>query len=50
MGGVERTPDADRNAPEPRQSALEWLLSQPASPSPRSKAAIDAELAAERDW
>lgn len=31
-------------------SALEWLLMQPMPPQPRSKASIDAELAAERDW
>ena len=31
-------------------SALEWLLMQPIPPQPRSKASIDAELAAERDW
>ena len=31
-------------------SALEWLLTQPIPPQPRSKASIDAELAAERDW
>jgi PHD/YefM family antitoxin component YafN of YafNO toxin-antitoxin module len=37
-------------APEPEHSALQWLLIQPPSDQPRSKAAIDAELAAERDW
>jgi PHD/YefM family antitoxin component YafN of YafNO toxin-antitoxin module len=37
-------------APRPEQSALDWLLQQPPPPAPRSKAAIDAELAAERDW
>jgi len=31
-------------------SALEWLLMQPMPAQPRSKASIDAELAAERDW
>ena len=31
-------------------SSLHWLLSWPPAPRPRSKAAIDAELAAERDW
>lgn len=37
-------------APEPEHSALEWLLMQPPADRPRSKAAIDAELASERDW
>jgi PHD/YefM family antitoxin component YafN of YafNO toxin-antitoxin module len=37
-------------APAPDPSALQWLLTVPPSESPRSKAAIDAELAAERDW
>jgi hypothetical protein len=37
-------------APAPDPSALQWLLTVPPSDSPRSKAAIDAELAAERDW
>lgn len=37
-------------APEPEHTALQWLLMQPPSDQPRSKAAIDAELAAERDW
>jgi len=35
---------------KPKSSALEWLLMQPQAPQPRSKAIIDAELAAERDW
>jgi hypothetical protein len=30
--------------------ALQWLLGLPPSTTPRSKAEIDAELAAERDW
>lgn len=34
----------------PQTSALDWLLMQPQAPQPRSKATIDAELAAERDW
>ena len=29
---------------------LQWLLALPPSTTPRSKAEIDAELAAERDW
>jgi hypothetical protein len=37
-------------ATRPKISALEWLLMQPQVPQPRSKATIDAELAAERDW
>ena len=37
-------------APAAAPSSLHWLLSLPQAPSPRSKAAIDAELAAERDW
>jgi hypothetical protein len=37
-------------AVEPGTSALEWLLMQPIPPQPRSKASIDAELAADRDW
>ena len=37
-------------AVRPGTSALEWLLMQPIPPQPRSKASIDAELAAERDW
>jgi len=37
-------------AARPETSALEWLLMQPQAPQPRSKATIDAELAAERDW
>lgn len=37
-------------APAPDPSALQWLLTVPPSDSPPSKAAIDAELAAERDW
>jgi len=30
--------------------AMQWLLTLPPSSSPRIKAEIDAELAAERDW
>ena len=30
--------------------ALQWLLALPPSTTLRSKAEIDAELAAERDW
>lgn len=37
-------------APAPDLSALHWLLTVLPSESPRSKAAIDAELAAERNW
>ena len=37
-------------APAAAPSSLHWLLSLPQAPRPRSKAAIDAELAAERDW
>ena len=37
-------------APVAEASALQWLLALPPSTSPRSKAEIDAELAAERDW
>lgn len=37
-------------AVRPQTSALDWLLMQPQAPQPRSKAAIDAELADERDW
>jgi len=37
-------------APEPEHTALQWLLIQPSADQPRSKAAIDAQLAAERDW
>ena len=37
-------------APAAKPAALRWLLSLPPAPSQRSKAAIDAELAAERDW
>jgi PHD/YefM family antitoxin component YafN of YafNO toxin-antitoxin module len=33
-----------------KQSALQWLLQQEPAPVPRSKAAIDRELAAERNW
>ena len=31
-------------------SALDWLLALPPSTIPRSKAVIDAELLAERNW
>ena len=31
-------------------SALQWLLALPPSTSPRSKAEIDSDLAARRDW
>ena len=34
----------------PECPALQWLLALPPSTTPRSKAEIDAELAAERDW
>ena len=37
-------------APVAEASALQWLLALPASTTPRSKAEIDADLAAERDW
>ena len=37
-------------APAAAPSSLDWLLGLPQAPRPRSKAAIDAELAAERDW
>lgn len=37
-------------APAAEPSSLRWLLSLSPAPRPRSKAAIDAELAAERDW
>ena len=37
-------------APVAEASALQWLLALPPSTNPRSKAEIDAELAAERDW
>jgi len=37
-------------AARPQTSALDWLLMQPQAQHPRSKATIDAELAAERDW
>ena len=37
-------------APAAEPAALRWLLSLPPAPNQRSKAAIDAELAAERDW
>ena len=37
-------------APAAEASALQWLLALPRSSTPRSKAKIDAELAAERDW
>ena len=37
-------------APVAEASVLQWLLALPPSTSPRSKAEIDAELAAERDW
>ena len=37
-------------AARPKISALQWLLMQPRAPQPRSKATIEAELAAERDW
>ena len=33
-----------------QQSALEWLLLQPPATQPRTKPAIDADLAAERAW
>jgi PHD/YefM family antitoxin component YafN of YafNO toxin-antitoxin module len=37
-------------APGAAASALQWLLTLPPSTSPRRKAEIDADLAAERDW
>lgn len=37
-------------APAPQQSALEWLLQHPPATLPRTKPAIDTELAAERAW
>jgi PHD/YefM family antitoxin component YafN of YafNO toxin-antitoxin module len=37
-------------APRPKQTALQWLQQQQPASVPRSKAAIDRELAAERDW
>jgi len=37
-------------APVAAASALQWLLALPPSTSPRRKAEIDADLAAERDW
>ena len=37
-------------APAAEPAALRWLLSLPPAPNQRSKAAIDADLAAERDW
>ena len=37
-------------APAAEQAILPLLLSLPPAPNQRSKAAIDAELAAERDW
>ena len=37
-------------APVSEASALQWLLALPPSMNLRSKAEIDAELAAERDW
>ena len=37
-------------APVAEASALQWLLALPPSTNPRSKAEIDAELTAERDW
>jgi PHD/YefM family antitoxin component YafN of YafNO toxin-antitoxin module len=37
-------------APVPEHSALQWLLMQPPALQPRSKAVIDEELAAARDW
>ena len=37
-------------APAAGGSALQWLLALPPSTTPRSKAEIDADLAAERDW
>jgi len=36
--------------PAAQHSALQWLLKQPPAAQPRSKAAIDAELDAERAW
>jgi hypothetical protein len=37
-------------APMPAGSALHWLLNVPLAENPRNKEAIDAELAAERNW
>ena len=37
-------------APVAEASGLQWLLALPPSTNPRSKAEIDADLAAERDW
>ena len=37
-------------APAAEPAAFRWLLSLPPAPNQRSKAAIDAELATERDW
>jgi len=37
-------------APAAEPAILRWLLSLPPAPNQRSKAAIDAELAAERHW
>ncbi|MDM7938436.1 MAG: hypothetical protein QUV06_13395 [Cyanobium sp. CZS 48M] len=37
-------------APRPKPTALQWLQQLPPASVPRSKAAIDRELAAERDW
>ena len=37
-------------APKTEASTLQWLLALPPSTTPRSKAEIDAELGAERDW
>ena len=37
-------------APAPGPWSLQWLLTVPPSESPRSKAAMDAELDAERHW
>jgi PHD/YefM family antitoxin component YafN of YafNO toxin-antitoxin module len=37
-------------APKAEASALQWLLALPPSTTPRSRAEIDAELAAERGW
>lgn len=37
-------------APVSEASALQWLLSLPPATSPRRKAEIDADLAAERNW
>ena len=37
-------------APMPAVTPLNWLLELAPAKSPRSKAAIDAELLSERDW